>query len=103
HGLVLGLMCGLRESHVVYSNRESGYGRYDMALLPKAGNGMGLIMEFKQVEDPAQLDAAAEGALRQINEQWYEAELRQHGVERLMKIGMAFSGKRVEIRSKLAS
>jgi len=99
HGLVLGLMCGLKDTHVVYSNRESGYGRYDMALLPKADGRLGLVMEFKRVDDPAQLESSAEQALRQIDERWYAAELRQYSVAQVLKIGMAFSGKRVGIRS----
>jgi hypothetical protein len=63
-----------------------------MALLPKESNGLAFIMEFKRVEDPVQLDAAAAQALRQIDERWYGAELRQHGVERVMKIGMGLRG-----------
>ncbi len=103
HGLVLGLMFGLRETHVVYSNRESGFGRYDVALLPKQAGGMGIVMEFKRVDDPARIDAAADQALRQVDERWYHTELLQHGVARVLKIGMALSGKQVRMRSAMAA
>jgi PD-(D/E)XK nuclease superfamily len=92
-------MFGLRKSHLVCSNRESGFGRHDRALLPRKVGGLGFIMKLKRVLEPRQLIAAAGPALPHIDERGHEAELRQYGVERVTRIGMAFSGKRVTIRS----
>ncbi|MEJ2419096.1 MAG: AAA family ATPase [Exilibacterium sp.] len=100
HGLVLGLIAGLRETHSIYSNRESGYGRYDIAVLPKGdsrANLPGIIMEFKSVENSQHLDKEAENALAQIDRRWYRAELEQHHIQHILTIGLAFSGKAVAI------
>jgi hypothetical protein len=102
HGLVLGLISGLRDTHTVYSNRESGYGRYDVAVLPKAGGKLGILLEFKRVDDPAQLETAAAQALEQIDRRWYQTELQQHDVAQVLKIGMAFAGKRVAMKSAMS-
>ena len=65
--------------------------------------GVGIVMEFKRVDDPARIDAAADQALRQVDERWYHTELLQHGVARVLKIGMALSGKQVRMRSAMAA
>ncbi len=107
HGLVLGLIASLRSTHAIYSNRESGYGRYDVAVLPKRGSAMpsgeippGILMEFKQVSDTDDLDAAAGKALAQIDRRRYQTELDQHGVKNGFLIGMAFSGKQMKMAYK---
>lgn len=101
HGLVLGLITGLRNTHLVYSNRESGYGRYDVAILPRESapkdQRLGVLLEFKVAKNKQPLSEAAEQALQQITDQRYPTELEQHPVERILKIGMAFCGKEVEI------
>jgi len=101
HGLALGLIAGLRDSHIVHSNRESGYGRYDLAIFPKSGAAaeqeLGIIMEFKQAASVGKLKAAAKAALAQINVRFYETELRQHKIGKILRMGLAFSGKRVAV------
>jgi hypothetical protein len=104
HGLVLGLIAGLKETHLIYSNRESGYGRYDVAVLPKdntpADQRRGILLEFKQVKDSERLKEAAQSALRQIDQQLYQTELERHKVRQVIKIGLAFSGKQMAMAAK---
>ncbi len=95
HALVLGMLASLSKTHVVRSNRESGYGRYDVMLIPKDRAKMGIIIEFKRASKRTNesLEAAAQKALTQIEEKKYETELRALGITAIMKIGIAFAGK----------
>ena len=101
HGLVLGLMIDLDSRYILESNRESGYGRYDVMLKPKdVKKDIGIIMEFKVLDtfDGEQsLEDTAKSALKQIEERHYDEELLTAGVasERIFKYGFAFSGKEV--------
>lgn len=98
HGFVLGLIVSLSETHEVQSNRESGYGRYDVILIPKDPEQLGIILEFKTVrEAKTDLKQAACQTVQQINEQQYEAILTQKGIPHILKVGMAFHGKQVEV------
>jgi Predicted AAA-ATPase/PD-(D/E)XK nuclease superfamily len=98
HGFVLGMMVSLSETHEVKSNRESGYGRYDVLLIPKDPEQLGLVLEFKTVfDDKIDLSIAAEQGMQQINERNYAAELRQRGVTRILKMALAFRGKQVQV------
>jgi len=96
HGMVLGFLAVLRGSYKVRSNRESGEGRYDIALTPRAKDLPGVIIEIKaaKAED---LKALAGEARRQIDEKGYDAEMVAEGVTDILKLGLAFSGKKVEI------
>lgn len=70
HAFVLGMLLGLKDTHEVKSNRESGYGRYDVMLIPKDPQALGLILEFKKVGryEKTHLDKAVASALKQIEE-----------------------------------
>mgnify|MGYP002423466171 CR=1 FL=1 len=100
HGFVLGLMVELTDRYVITSNRESGYGRYDVMLEPKTSENNAIIIEFKvQEEDEKELSATVERALHQIEDRNYEAGLiaREIPKERVRKYGFAFCGKEVLI------
>ena len=100
HGFVLGLLVNLSDRYAVNSNRESGFGRYDVMLEPKRGDD-GIILEFKvqDEEDERDLADTVRAALRQIEEKQYEAALVEKGVprENIRKYGFAFRGKKVLI------
>lgn len=106
HGFVLGLMAEQERAYQIRSNRESGFGRYDVMMIPKeTGNVFfpAIVMEFK-VHDPeteASLEDTVACALRQIQEKEYDQELRSLGIpeERIQHYGFAFTGKRVLIGS----
>lgn len=98
HGFVLGLVASLGKTHQIKSNRESGYGRYDVMIIPKDKTQLGIIMEFKRVEDEDQdLKLMAEDALKQVRSRGYEAELKQQDISKILSIGMAFCGKKVKV------
>ena len=102
HGFVLGLMVDLSEEYQVRSNRESGFGRYDVMIYPKnMKKGDAMILEFKvhDSEDEKDLKETVKAALEQIEEKKYEAELIALGFEkeRIRKYGFAFEGKKVLI------
>jgi Predicted AAA-ATPase/PD-(D/E)XK nuclease superfamily len=98
HGLVLGMMVSLNETHEIESNRESGYGRYDVMIIPKNRQKLGIILEFK-VASPKEndLEAAAQEALKQIQDRRYAATLQQKGIHHLLEIGLAFRNKSVSL------
>ena len=101
HGFVLGLLVELRDRYEVCSNRESGYGRYDVMLIPHFQKDDAIVMEFK-VHDPEEEDSLQDTvkvALQQIREKNYDAELQSRGIsrERIRHYGFAFEGKKVLI------
>ena len=103
HGFVLGLLVELRDIYEIKSNRESGYGRYDVMLVPKSDDRKynAIILEFKVYDsyDESTLEDTAQSALRQIEEKNYDAELIARGIEkdRIRHYGFAFEGKKVLI------
>lgn len=101
HGFVLGLMVDLVD-YAVTSNRESGYGRYDIMLKPKEGKNLpAIILEFKVYDsnDGKDLAATVLAALKQIEERKYATSLITEGIpkERIREYGFAFEGKTVLI------
>ena len=104
HGFVLGLMVDQTENYIINSNRESGYGRYDIMLEPidKANiKYPGIVIEFKVINPRKEnsLEETVEAALQQIEEKDYDAELIKRGVdkENIHHYGFAFKGKEVLI------
>ena len=107
HGFVLGLMVDQIENYLIISNRESGYGRYDIMLEPidKSNEKLpGIVIEFKVINPKKEttLEDTVEAALEQIEEKKYDAELIKRGVkkENIHHYGFAFKGKEVLIESR---
>lgn len=104
HGFVLGLIVELEDRYTVASNRESGFGRYDVMLEPKEHTDDAIIMEFKvqDVNDEKTLNDTVQSALDQIELKEYSAYLKARGIpqDRIRKYGFAFHGKNVLIGSK---
>ena len=100
HGLVLGMISFMRDVYVITSNRESGYGRFDIMLKPRAEHRdfPAVVIEVKAAKTEADdLDALAAEARRQIDEKNYAASLVAEGVTDIMKFGIAFFAKRAAI------
>ena len=103
HGFVLGLLVEVRDLYEIRSNRESGYGRYDVMLIPETKENDGIILEFKVKESEEKtLEETVQTALAQIESKKYDAELLELGVskEHIRHYGFAFEGKKVLIGQK---
>ena len=99
HAFVLGMLVGLKDTHYVNSNRESGIGRYDIMLEPKEKNGNSFIMEFKVYKQDKEktIEETIENAKKQIEEKGYEQNLRERGFKNITKMVYAFKGKEVKM------
>ena len=86
--------------YIVTSNRESGEGRYDISLCPKDSKMPGIIIELKAEKDADgdELKELAKVALKQIVDKKYDTEMQTKGIKTVIKYGVAFSGKHVEIQ-----
>ena len=99
HGLVLGLCAMLDNRYTITSNRESGEGRYDIALCPKNTAMPGILIELKAEKNCAdeKLEKLAATALQQIVDKKYDIDMTAKGINAVIKYGVAFSGKNVKI------
>ena len=86
----------------IKSNRESGNGRYDISLIPRESKYPGIIMELKWKNgiDDELLEKLSCESLNQINDKKYDFEMSSDGVENILKLGIAFSGKKVRIKAE---
>jgi len=99
HAFVLGMLISLEGDYEVKSNKESGYGRYDVMIIPKDIEKLGIIMEFKKIDDFLE-DTVMEGcakALKQIEDKKYETELIEKGIKNIIKLAIVFKGKEIQI------
>lgn len=101
HGFVLGLLVELRDQYEVRSNRESGYGRYDVMLIPRQKNQLAFVLEFKvyNAQEELKLEDTVQSALLQIEEKHYDTELIERGISKskIRHYGFAFEDKKVLI------
>lgn len=100
HAFVLGMLVGLKDTYYVTSNRESGFGRYDIMLESKDKTGNSFIMEFKVLDDMDEktIEDTIQNAIKQIEERKYEEELKMRGFENITKMVFAFNGKEVQMK-----
>jgi hypothetical protein len=96
HGLMLGLLAALVPVFEVVSNRESGYGRFDIAVFPKEEEAAGALLEFKVAEKEEEMTGRAKEALAQIKANKYASEFEQRGVKEVWQYGIAFCGKKCQ-------
>lgn len=101
HGLILGIVALMDDQYRIRSNRESGDGRYDISLFPRDSGYPGMIMELKWNKDLSdnELDSLSAEALDQINKKSYDTEMKAQGIADIIKFGIAFSGKKLKIRT----
>lgn len=98
HAFILGIVVGLRDNYIIQSNRESGYGRCDVALIPKdPSKHKAMILEFKRTDSIADLEKTATLALDQISQHDYAALFAQHPIKTITALGIAFAAKEVHV------
>ena len=102
HGLILGLIALMDNQYKIKSNRESGNGRYDISMIPRKAKYPGILMELKWKKDlcAEELSGLANEALAQIDDMRYDAEMKEDGINSILKFGIAFSGKKVCVKTK---
>ena len=97
---MIGLVGFLMGRYEIISNNESGYGRYDLAMIPIKSNEKAYLMEFKISKTEKGMSSKAEEALKQIDEKKYDTRLKARGIKNILKLGIAFYGKSVKVVSK---
>ena len=98
HSLFLGMLIWLRDKYEVKSNGERGHGRYDAMLIPLDKIKPAYVFEFKVSKTIKGLNAKTEEALEQIKEKQYDAGLKEKGISKIYRIGIAFKGKNVKVK-----
>jgi hypothetical protein len=100
HALVAGMLTWISNTHEIKSNRESGYGRYDISIIPYDLGQTGYVIEFKTVdtEENETIESAVKAALKQIEKKKYETELVERGVKNYKKLAVVFKGKDVTVK-----
>ena len=102
HTFLLGMLIWLRDKYEVKSNGERGQGRYDILLLPLDKKKPAFVFEFKVSKTIKGLESKAEEALNQIKEKQYDVGIKESGIDKIYRIGLAFKGKKVKIKYELA-
>ena len=101
-GFMLGMIAlFLNKNYSIESNRESGYGRFDIAVFPKHGRQVGVILEFKVASSEAELHRKAHEAIQQIEAKAYIEEFQKRQIQQVWKYGIAFYGKHVKIATSV--
>jgi len=98
HALVLGMLVWLSNDYVIRSNRESGYGRYDIIFMPKDKTKQGIIIEFKTIEENDVVEDVINDALKQIETKCYDVELKAAHIHNILKLAIGFSDKSVYLK-----
>jgi len=99
HAFVLGMLISISNTHEVKSNKESGFGRYDVMIIPKDISKTGIIIEFKKINvlSKETLEQGTVKALEQIEDKKYETELLEKGIKDIIKLAIVFKGKEVKL------
>jgi len=97
---MIGLVGFLMGKYEIISNDESGYGRYDLAMIPIKSNEKAYLMEFKISKTKKGMEERAQKALKQIDKKKYDTKLKARGIKNILKIGIAFYGKEVKVAYK---
>ncbi|MDJ0839829.1 MAG: AAA family ATPase [Acidobacteriota bacterium] len=100
HAFVLGLLVHLGDRYEIRSNREAGYGRYDLSMRPRDASDRGVILEFKVAKSAEEMKSVLQEGLDQIETRHYGAELEDAGVALRSEIAVAFYGKDVRVRGR---
>ena len=101
HTFLLGMLIWLRDKYEVKSNGERGQDRYDILLLPLDKKKPAFVFEFKVSKTIKGLESKAEEALKQIKEKQYDVGIKESGIDKIYRIGLAFKGKKVKIKYEL--
>ena len=99
HNFILGIVLSLSDKYYVKSNKESGYGRYDILLEPRNKKDTAFILEFKVARSENELDKKLEEALKQIEDRKYDVELKNNNIFDIFKIAFVFYGKKVKVKN----
>ena len=98
HALVLGMLIWLSNDYTIRSNRESGYGRYDIIFIPKDHSRQGIIIEFKRIDEDDLVEDVLDDALKQIEKKRYDVELKAANIHNILKLAVGFTSKAVYLK-----